>query len=242
MYERIGARDDRLARDYSRCSRQHDHRQQKGFGNQPVERILDRRRVSQYFGALAEIVDQKRREDETKPCSLNGLAPEVAEIRIKGLAAGNHEEYGAKRDQANCTVMDKEVDAVERIDSSQNGGIVANVQTAGKRARQEPNNHDRAEHRRYFGSAPALRCEQHNQNDDRERHNKFAERGACEFKPLHRREYRDRRSDHGVAKKDRRADNTDDENEGGSPSERARRQRCKRERTALAVIVRAQQD
>src|SRR6476620_7643067 len=123
MYERIGARDDRLARDYSRCSRQHDHRQQEGFGNQPVERVLDRRRVSQYFGALAEIIDQKRRKNETEPRSLNRLAPEVTEIRIEGLAAGNHEEYGAKCDQANCTVMDKEVDDVERNDSSQHGGL-----------------------------------------------------------------------------------------------------------------------
>ena len=38
----------RLARDHGRRSRQHDHRQQQEFGNQPVERIFDRRRSARH--------------------------------------------------------------------------------------------------------------------------------------------------------------------------------------------------
>ena len=242
MHQRIGAGDHRLAGDHGRRRRQHDHRQQEGVGHQPVERILDRRRIGQHLGALPEIIDQQRRQHERQPGRLDRLAAEMAEIGIERLAAGDHEEHGAERDQADFAVIVEERDAVERIDREQHMRIVADMQRAGDRDGDEPDHHDRPEQRRDLGGAAALRREQPDQDDDRERRHHLGERGARELQPFHRREHRNCRRDHRIAEKHRGADHADDEDKCGAAAERARRQRRERQRAALPVIVGAQQD
>ena len=112
MHQRIGAGDHRLAGDHRRRRRQHDHRQQKHVRHQPVERVFDRRRIGQHLGALAEIIDQQRRQHQAEPGGLDRLAAEMAEIGIERLAAGHRQEYRAERDQADRAVGEQEVDAV----------------------------------------------------------------------------------------------------------------------------------
>ena len=166
----------------------------------------------------------------------------MAEIGVKRLAAGDHQEYRAERDQADLAVIEKKFDAVKWIDRQQHVRIVADMQRAGDRDRDEPDYHDRSKQRGHLGGAAALRGEQADQDGDRERRHVVAEGRARELQALHRRKHRNRRGDHAIAEKHRGADDADDEDERGTPPERAAGQRCERERTALPVIVGAQQD
>ena len=81
------------------------------LGDQAIERILDRRRMRQHQRALAEIIDQQRRQHEAEPGALDRLAAEMAEVGIERLAAGDGEEHGAERDQADVAVRRHEADA-----------------------------------------------------------------------------------------------------------------------------------
>ena len=74
------------------------------FRHQPVERILDRRRIGQHQRALAEIIDQQRRQHEAEPRGLDRLAAEMAEVGIERLAAGDREKHRAERDQPDRAV------------------------------------------------------------------------------------------------------------------------------------------
>ena len=90
--------------------------------NQAVERILDRRRIGQHHRALAEIIDQQRRQHEAEPGGLDRLAAEMAEIGIERLAAGDGQKHRAERDQADVAVIEQKLDAVERIDGGEHRG------------------------------------------------------------------------------------------------------------------------
>ena len=74
----IGAADDGLTRDHRRGSRQRDHRQQRPFGVEQEERVLERLRIGEQQRALSEIVQRKRREDEPDPGGLDRLTAENA--------------------------------------------------------------------------------------------------------------------------------------------------------------------
>ena len=107
----------------------------------------------------------------------------MAKIGVKGFAAGHYKEHRAQRDQSDRAVMKKKINAVKGIDGVKHGRIVANVQPAGNRDGYEPNDHDGAEHRRHFGGPTALRSEQRDQNDDRERRDKVTECRTCKLSP-----------------------------------------------------------
>ena len=74
------------------------------FRDQAIERILDRLGMRQHQRALAEIVDQQRRQHEPEPGALDRLAAEMAEIGIERLAAGDGQKHRAERDQADVAV------------------------------------------------------------------------------------------------------------------------------------------
>ena len=139
-------------------------------------------------------------------------------------------------------MLKKEFNSIERIDCSEHRRVVTDVQPARDCNRDEPDHHDGTEHGGHFCSAAALRREQRDQNDDRERHNKFGEGRAGELEPFNRRKDRNRRRDHGIAEKHRSADDANNGNKCGAPAKRPRRQRRQRQRSALAVIVGAKQD
>ena len=239
-HQRIGAGDDGLARDHGRGGGEHDQRQQQRFGHQPIERILDGLRMRQHQRALAEIVDQQRRQHEPEPGALDRLAAEMAEIGIERLAAGDGQEHRAERDQADVAVGRDEADGIDRIDGRKHREVVAKVHGAGDRDGDEPDQHHRAEEARDPRGAAALHREQHDQDDDGERQHVVLHRRRREFEALHRRQHRDRRRDHRVAEEHRRADDAEQQ-QVAAPAERAGGERGQRQRAALAVVVGAQQ-
>ncbi len=109
------------------------------------------------------------------------------------------------------------------------------------RERAEPDHHDRPEGRGDPRGAAALDREQHDQDEDRQRHHVVLKRRRCELQTFDRGQYRNRRRDHGIADEHRCADNPQRQQRPASVAERPLPQRHQRKRAALAVIVGAQQ-
>ncbi len=92
------------------------------------------------------------------------------------------------------------------------------MESAGNCDRNKPDDHDGAEHCRHPGGATALRRKQGDQDNNRQWHNKIAERGTRKLEPFDGRENRNRRRDHGVAEKHRGTDDTEDKDKGRAPT------------------------
>ena len=109
------------------------------------------------------------------------------------------------------------------------------------RQRREPDHHDRPEKRGDARGAAALHREQHDQNEDRQRHHVMFERRRDELETFDRRQHRNRRRDHGIADEHRGADDAERQQRQAPPAQRPLPQRHQGQRTALAVVVGAQQ-
>ena len=203
----IGACNHRLACDHRRGGCQHDQRQQQDFRNHPIEGIFKRRRIGKHQRALAEIVDQKRRQHEIEPSRLDRLASEVAQIGIERLAAGHGEKHRSQRHQSDRPVREQEVNAVPGIDRGQHRGVVVDIDEAHYRNGGEPDHHDRPEGRCDTRRTAALNREQRDQDEDRQRHHVVLERRRGKFEAFDRGQYRNRRRDHGIADEHRSTDN-----------------------------------
>ena len=242
--QRIGAGDHRLARDHGCGGRQHHQRQQHDLRRHPVEGVLDHGRIGQigqHQRTLAEIIDQQRRQHEEEPPGLDRFAAEMTEIGIKRLAAGDREKHRAQRHQSDGAVRQQELDAVPGIDRRQHRRIVADVNDAQHRNGCEPYHHDRPERGSDPRRATALHREQRDEDEHRQRHHVRFERGRGEFQAFDRRQHRDRRCDHGIADEHRGADHAERHQHPASAAERALAERHPRQRTALAIVVGAQQ-
>ena len=106
----------------------------------------------------------------------------------------------------------------------------------------EPQHHHGAEECGDLRCPTRLHREQADQDHDRQRHDVMFKGRRREFETFHRGQNRDRRRDDAVAVEHGGADHAQHQNEGRTPSQRARRQRGKRKRAALTVVVGAQQD
>src|SRR5262245_39697699 len=71
-------------------------REQRPLRRKQIEWIDDSLRRSQQQRALAKVVEQQTRPHQHKPSQRDGLATEVAEIRIQRLAARYGEKYSAE--------------------------------------------------------------------------------------------------------------------------------------------------
>ena len=135
----------------------------------------------------------------------------------------------------------RKLNAVPGIDRGQHRWIVADMNEAHHRQRGEPDNHDRPEGRCDARRAAALNREQHDQDENRQRHHIMLKRRRRELETFDRGQHRNRRRDHGIADKHRCAEHAQRQQRPASAAQRALTQRHQRKRTALAVIVGAQQ-
>ena len=101
----------------------------------------------------------------------------------------------------------------------------------------EEHHHDRAEEGRDPGRPAALGAEQNDKNDDRRRQDVRREVGVDLFQPFERRQNRNRRRDHRVAREQRRPDDPEEEDQRRLLSERALRERLERQDAAFALVV-----
>ena len=133
------------------------------------------------------------------------------------------------------------MNGVPGIDRGQHRWIVADMNQPHHRQGAEPDNHDRPKGRCDASRAAALNRKKHDQDENRERHHIVLKRRRCELETFDRGQYRNRRRDHGIADEHRSADDAHRQQWPTSSAQRTLTQRHQRKRTALAVIVGAQQ-
>ncbi len=109
--QREGTGDERLRRDDGRRRGQRHHRQQCPGGRHHEERLLGCVRMHEQQGALPEVVQKQRRQDEREPCQPDRLRTEVPHVGVERFTAGDHEENGAKDREAVQAVVTKKVTA-----------------------------------------------------------------------------------------------------------------------------------
>ena len=166
----------------------------------------------------------------------------MTEIGIERLAAGNREKYQAERHQPNMAMGENKLDGVSWIDCYQHPGIIANVQSPGDRDRDEPDRHDGSKKcRNPRGPAPlhGKKCKQ--DGDCQRQHDVLGSRHH-ELQSLDRGEDGDGRRDHGIAKKHRSSDHAEAQDRDCPVAQRSRRERGQRQRSALPVVIGAQED
>ena len=101
----------------------------------------------------------------------------MSKIGVERLAAGHHQKHRTEGDHADGAVLKNELYPVERIYGGENPGIVTDMHAAGNGDGDEPDDHDRPEHRRHLRGTAALRSEQRNQDHDGDRRHIVAESG-----------------------------------------------------------------
>ena len=134
----VGAGDDRLAGDRRGHGGERHHRIERPVGKQQIERVGDGFGIAPAQRALAEIVEQQRRQHEIEPRGLDRLPAEMAEIVVERLGAGHHQEHRAERDQADDAVGEKEFDPVIGIERVEHAGVGGDLDGAGDGDDQEP--------------------------------------------------------------------------------------------------------
>ena len=166
----------------------------------------------------------------------------MTEIGVERLGAGDGEEYRAEGDEPDHAVRGEKRDGIAGIEGEQDLGIAGDERYAGDGDGDEPHRGDRTEERRDLGGAARLHGEQRDQDHDGQRHDVVIEGGGDELEAFDRGQHRQRRRDDGVAVEQRRADDAAEHDRAGALAERALRQRHERERAALPLVVRPQQD
>ncbi len=198
--------------------------------------------MRQHEGSLPGIVEQQARENDRQPGEHDRLAPEMAEIGIERLGAGDGQEDGADGDEGDVRRIDQEGNDIVRADRQQDFRVVDDVVQAGKPDGQEPYGRHRAEHQAHAARAEPLHREHHGENEQSQRHHIGLERWRDDIHALDRGKHRDCRRDDGVTKKQRCADDADAEDDRRARRETAARQRHQRQHAALAAVVRAQHE
>ena len=91
--DRVGARNDRLARDDGGGSGQDDHRQAQPGRPEQEERTAEGSWIRQHQRALAKIIQDQRGKHEAEPCQANRTHAEVPHIRVERLGAGHRQHH-----------------------------------------------------------------------------------------------------------------------------------------------------
>ena len=96
------------------------------------ERIADRFRMGDHESPLAQIVQNKARENDKSPCQANGHFTEMAHVSVKRFAAGYGEKYTTDHKQCEPRLMEQHADAVDRVQRVKDCEIIADMEKADK--------------------------------------------------------------------------------------------------------------
>ena len=125
--DREGAGDHRLARDHRGDGGEQHERQQGPVRGEQEERVGQRLRMLEHEGALTQIVQRQRREDEADPGGLDRRAAEMAHVGVERLGAGDGEKHAAEHDEADAAMVDEEAERMVRAERGEHAQIVAEV-------------------------------------------------------------------------------------------------------------------
>ena len=191
---------------------------------------------------LSQIIERECRKDEADPGPLDGLAAEMAEVRIERLGTGDGQEHGAEHDDPDITGVNEEMHGIIGIEGRQDAIVIGNVADAGNRQNDEPHGHDRAEEFRDRRRAARLHGKEQKQDHHRDRHHIGRERRRHQLQPFDRRENRQSRRDDRIADEQGGARDPEEKQPVGALAGIFHQQRQQRQRAALAIVVGAQQE
>ena len=198
--------------------------------------------MAQHQRALSKVVESERRQDETEPRHLNRLSPEMAEIGVEGLGAGDGEKDGAEGQEADEAVAGQEDDCIVRAEGGEHQWVVEDMHEAKKRDCDEPDARDRAEEERDLRRPARLDDEEGDENEDRQRQDEAVEARRRDLEALDGGEHRKSRRDDRVAVEERGRDDCQQKHDAAGAAEGALRQRGESQRPAFAVVVRPGED
>jgi hypothetical protein len=145
LRDRIHAGNHRLRGDHRGRRGQAHQRQQEPVGRHQVEGVPDRRRVFEQQRALAEVVEQQRRQHQAEPGQAYRPPAEVAHVGIQRLGARDDEEHAAHGEKAQRRIGRKEGQRVARPQPGQHRGMAQDLHHAERRESHEPEAGDRPE-------------------------------------------------------------------------------------------------
>ena len=161
----------------------------------------------------------------------------MAEIGVKRLRAGDHEEDETERHQPDRSVRIEKRHRIGRIDGGEHARIIVNMQHAGGSNTDEPDHHDRGEETRDPRGSSALSREQGEENGNGQRCDVVVERGSDQRQSFDRRQHGNGGRDHRVAQEHGSADNAEQEHDCGTPPQCTCRQRRQGQRAALPAVI-----
>ena len=98
--------------------------------------------IEQEQRALAEIVQDERREHERIPGKADRLLAEMSHVRIERFPTGHDEKHRAENREAGEAVRGKERDGVARVEGAEHGRQAHDPADAQYRKHDEPHDHD----------------------------------------------------------------------------------------------------
>ncbi len=243
LREREGARDQSLRGNDRGSGRHGDGRVHEPRRDHRVKRVCRELGMLQQERALAEVVEDQRRQDDGVPIGSNRAQTEVTHVGVESLAAGDTEDDGAEEQDAVALVFHEELHGILRVDRGEHGGVCNDVPRAEHRDHHEPDECQRSEDGTDTGGASFLHEEEAEQNRDRDGHDRRLERRGCDFQTLHRGEHRDRRRDDSVAVEQRGSEEGEQDDrpagaDAGFFSLTWRNQRKKGQNSAGSLVVR----
>lgn len=198
--------------------------------------------MRQHHRPLAQVVQHQRRQHQREPGQHDRPPPEMAKVRVQGLAPRHCQEDRAQDQKGHARMLKQEACSPDRAERAQDCRLIRDVPQPQPRQRHEPDHADRPEKCRHAGCPAPLHEEQRHQNAQRDRDHIGRKCRQDQPQPLDRRQDRDRRRDRRVAREKRRARQCQDQDRHRPAARRKTHQSVKRQDAALAPVVGPQQD
>ncbi|MNZ87019.1 hypothetical protein D3C78_1058660 [compost metagenome] len=204
--ERAG--DDGLGSDDGGQRGKCDHRQQCPARRQQVERVAHRLRVVQDQRALAKVIEYQPWQHQDEPRAGNRLATKVAHVGVQRLGAGQCQNHRPQDRHADPRVNHKEAYRPSRVERLEHFRALQNTVDAEHAQHHKPQHHDRAKQNTDAGRAVFLDQEQRHQNDHGQGDDPVLDTIKGQLQPFNRRKHRNGRGDHAIPVKQRRTEQT----------------------------------
>ena len=243
-HQREHARDQGLRGNHRGQGGENDQRIKRPARGQRVKRVLDGGRLGQHQRALPQIVQHQGRQHQRKPGLTDRPTPEMPQIGVQRLGAGDDQKHPAQHQQRRAAFRQQEAQGIPGVERNHDAGIVADAIEAEGGECREPDQHHRAEHRTDPGGAEALQRKKGGEDDQRQRNHEGLRARRGDLEALHGAEHRDGRRDHAVAIKQSGAENPQRHQDRCRPSLAKRapgiEQGQQRQDAAFAPVVGAQ--
>ena len=164
-------------------------------------------------------------------------------VGVERLTAGDDEHDRPEDEDPAETVAGEKLDSPSGRKSGEDLRLLDDLSEAEEGERRKPDEHHRSKQPPHVASAPRLDREQPHQDQAGDRNDEFLQGRAGDREPLHRRQHRDRRSDHAVAIEERCADDRQERHPrnaadpAGGVAESLRHQRQQRQNPPFAAMV-----